>query len=112
MLLWWCGSVVKGNNFFWYFWDDIIFEFVGVNKRNIKKGYSFLLYCYIVMIVCIIIKIIEWMDDWMGLIVEDFLIFLLIGNVGLVEMILLKLICIEIFFDYLLLGRIILCDLK
>jgi hypothetical protein len=64
------------------------------------------------MTACTITNIIERTDDRTGLTVEDFPTSLSTGNVGLVEMILLKPICIETFFDYPSLGRIILRDLK
>lgn len=64
------------------------------------------------MTACTITKIIERTDDRTGLTAEDFPTSLSTGNVGLVEMILLKPICIETFFDYPSLGRIILRDLK
>lgn len=79
---------------------------------NIKKGYSPLLHCHTAMTACTITKIIERTDDRTGLTAEDFPTSLSTGNVGLVEMILLKPICIETFFDYPSLGRIILRDLK
>lgn len=64
------------------------------------------------MTACTITKILERTDDRTGLTAEDFPTSLSTGNVGLVEMILLKPICIETFFDYPSLGRIILRDLK
>lgn len=64
------------------------------------------------MTACTITNIIERTDDRTGLTVEDFPTSLSTGNVGLVEMILLKPICVETFFDYPSLGRIILRDLK
>lgn len=64
------------------------------------------------MTACTITKIIERTDDRTGLTAEDFPTSLSTGNVGLVEMILLKPICIETFFDYPSLGRFILRDLK
>ncbi|XP_061172013.1 elongation factor 1-alpha 1-like [Saccostrea echinata] len=79
---------------------------------NIKKGYSPLLHCHTAMTACTITNIIERTDDRTGMTAEDFPTSLSTGNVGLVEMILLKPICVETFFDYPSLGRIILRDLK
>ncbi|XP_069104963.1 LOW QUALITY PROTEIN: elongation factor 1-alpha 1-like [Argopecten irradians] len=79
---------------------------------QIKKGYTPLLNVHTANVACKFVEIKERCDRRTGEMAEQSPSCLLPGQVGVVEMVPTKPLCIESFFDYPSLGRIIIRDLK
>ncbi|XP_060084079.1 elongation factor 1-alpha, somatic form-like [Ylistrum balloti] len=79
---------------------------------QIKKGYTPLLNVHTANVACKFVDIKERCDRRTGEMAEQSPSCLLPGQVGVVEMVPMKPLCVESFFDYPSLGRIVIRDLK